>query len=252
MYSTEQLLDILNKRLEEYEKEAIEIEEAADKSANPREYRLTDEYIKNKIRAEEKIRYIESVILKVEEKAQNMQSVNGSIAVNLRDKAIIRNLGYMHSGNSKRIERLKEKNGQIEEKQRKIVDKKYNRITKRIEKQAEISSELEKTYAQGYNTKDKIRDIPDKIENYKQELDNWRSLGILGLFSGKELPNFVKKTLVFGYTVGSYAKKYALQARLLRLEGKRVIYEVLNKRVINQDLVRHMRVYLYYINLTHN
>lgn len=235
MYSTEQLLDILNKRLEEYEKEAIEIEEAADKSANPREYRLTDEYIKNKIRAEEKIKYIKNVILNTEEKRKNMQSIDGNIIANIRDRAIIRNIGYMHSGNKKRIEKLKTKTGIIQEKQRKFADKKYNRITKRIEKQAEISSELEKTYTQGHNTINQISNIPKEIEDYKKELDNWRSLGLFGLFSGKELPKFVKKTLVFGYTIGSYTKKYALYTRLLGLESKRVIYEELNKRVINQE-----------------
>lgn len=237
MYSTEQLLDMLNKRLEEYKMEAIELEEAADKSANPVEYRLTDEYIKNKSKTAEKIKYIKNVISNTEEKRKNMQSIDGNIGANIRDKAIIKNVGYMHSGSQKRIERLKAKTGLIQEKQRKFADKKYNRITKRIEKQAEISSELEKTYAQGHNTMNQIVNIPKEIKDYKKELDNWRSLGLFGLFSGKELPKFVKKTLVFGYTIGSYTKKYALYARLLRLDGKRAIYEELNKRVINQESI---------------
>ena len=154
---------------------------------------------------------------------------------NIRDKAIIRNLGYMHSGSQERIARLKNKTGLIQEKQRKFADKKYNKITKRIEMQAEISSELKKTHIQEHNTQEQIDDIPDKIENYEQKLDDWRSLGLFGLFNGKELPNFVKKTLVFGYTVGSYAKKSVLCARLLRLKSKKAIYEEINKRVLYRE-----------------
>lgn len=235
MYSTVQLLDMLNKKLEDYRLEAIELEEAANKSANPDKYRLTAEYIKNKYKTDEKIKYIENVMSNTKERMNNMQSIDSNIGANIRDKAIIRNLGYMHSGSQERIERLKNKTGLIQEKQRRFVDKKYNRITKRIENQAEISSELVKTHTQEYNTQEQIDDIPDKIENYRQDLDDWRSLGLFGLFSGKELPSFVKKTLVFGYTVGSYAKRSILSVRLLRLKGKKAIYEELNKRVLNRE-----------------
>lgn len=235
MYSTEQLLDMLNKKLEDYKLEATELEEAADKSVNPSEYRMTVEYIKNKYKTAEKIKYIENVISNTEKRMNNLQSIDNNIGSNIRDKAIIRNLGYMHSGSQERIARLKNKTGLIQEKQRKFADKKYNKITKRIETQAEISSELKKTHIQEHNTQEQIDDIPDKIENYEQKLDDWRSLGLFGLFSGKELPNFVKKTLVFGYTVGSYAKKSVLCARLLRLKSKKAIYEEINKRVLYRE-----------------
>lgn len=39
MYSTEQLLKMLNERLEEYQQEIEKIENAANQSVNPDEYR---------------------------------------------------------------------------------------------------------------------------------------------------------------------------------------------------------------------
>lgn len=235
MYSTEQLLDMLNKRLDEYNKEAEELEKAADKSPNPSEYRLTEEYIKNRKRVDEKINYINNVIINVVDRNNNMQSIDGNIFSNLRDKSIIKNVGVMQRNNGKRLERLKRKNGVIEEKQRIFIGKKYNRITKRIEKQAEISSELERIYVQGHNTINQIATMPNRISDYKKRINEWRSIGIFGIISGKKIPKLIKETLVFGYTVGSYVKNGALYVKLLGLDGKRAIYEELNRHIVCKE-----------------
>ena len=231
MYSTEQLLKMLNERLEEYQQEIEKIENAANQSVNPDEYRETPEYKKNIEEATLKKDYISNVIKNVSIKNNNMESIGSS----LLDRRLIKNVGIEHRVSPNRLEELQRKNGEIEERQRKSMTTKYNKIIRRIERQAEILGEKRKTIVEESNLKDKIKSIPNKKREFKNNLNSWRSNGILGIMKGKKLPNFIKGTAKFGYTVVSCAQNLILKSRLLSLKLKSGVLNDLSERVCRTE-----------------
>lgn len=163
MYSTEQLLGMLEEKLKDYERDLQALEDNANKSVNPSKYRETIEYKKRRDKIDAKIAYIKSVISTVESKKNDLESIGSSIL----DKQIEKSRIAMSTASNKKLERLKKKIGRIEKIQRKIASIKYNFINLRIKRDAAIMSQKKKIENQMEKIGNPHQGSDERVKNYE-------------------------------------------------------------------------------------
>lgn len=240
MYSSDKFLEALNNEKSGYEAQLVTLEN-----------RVTNEglstnsayYVKEKTRIETLINEIEELIEITRNRTQpGLSSV--SLIARLRDQQIktIESKISKSGAKQKRIERLKKKLGKLQAKQQRYVNSKCKWVCNRINTDSKIISEGNKTNTIMEEAQERINNRCNRVQDYKERLDNYRSISAISFLDDKPLLPIVNTSLAAGYTAISYVENLCLQAKLSFLKLKVGIIDAQNRKIERKNANRQRKL----------